>query len=138
MPAKDRAALSNTSLDVWVMRRPLVKLPKEAEGINLKIEDPLALLNNYMSITEVEEEYQAFAAYQMVYERFYTDTEEATAKFRAFQQTMRECKGLTQRAKTPIAIGITEEADKEGSERRKPFKLAREAAQQSVISGNSA
>ena len=55
------------------------------------------------SITEVEEEYQAFAAYQMVYERFYTDTEEATTKFRAFQQTMRECKGLTQRAKTPIA-----------------------------------
>jgi len=128
MPVKDRVALSNSSLDIWVLRRPLVKLPKEAEGIDLKsIEDPLALLNNYHTITDIEDEYKAFAAYQMVYERFYTDTEEATIKFQAFQKTMRECKVLHERSKTPIAIGITEVADMECKERQTVCNIARQS-----------
>ena len=79
----------------------------------------------YSRITEVEEEYKAFAAYQMVYERFYADTEEATVKFEAFRRTMRECKVVQERAKTPIAIGITEAADMDSSERQSVCNIAR-------------
>ena len=61
----------------------------------------------------------------MVYERFYENTEEATLKFAAFQNTMRECKGIQQRAKTPIAIGITEVADMDSRERQSAYNIAR-------------
>ena len=62
----------------------------------------------------------------MVYERFYENTEEATAKFEAFRKTMRECKGIQQRTKTPIAIGITEVADMDSSERQSAYNIARQ------------
>jgi hypothetical protein len=64
----------------------------------------------------------------MVYERFYSDEEEATAKFAVFQKTMHECKGLQERAKTPLSIGITEVADMENSERQSVCNIVRQSS----------
>ena len=62
----------------------------------------------------------------MVHERYYTDTRQATEKFQAFRQTMQEARGIRERAKTPIAIGITESADLDAAEKGGVLNINRE------------